>query len=193
MVFILHHNLKGSLDLEGVATPKRGRRNTMIIEQAELFKGMNRDFIKEIMKMATKESITEGPVLFEEGNAAQYFYIMLKGRIKLRTGTTGHMVHTVSRAGEAFGWSSLVGRTEYSASAECLAPTRVVRLDRDDFEDIVAKDPESGLLFFKRVARIIGERLVRSYHAHILGYPSEEHKTYGSTIALQQTGSETVT
>ncbi|MBW2072970.1 MAG: cyclic nucleotide-binding domain-containing protein, partial [Deltaproteobacteria bacterium] len=151
----------------------------MIIEQSELFKGMNREFIKEIITMATKESVSEGTTLFHEGEPARYFYIMLRGRIKLSTGKDGHMVHTVSRAGEAFAWSSLVGREVYSASAECLAPTRVIRLDRDKFEHLLTKDPASGLLFFKRLARLIGERLVNSYYAQILGYPSQEHKTYG--------------
>ncbi|MBW2071996.1 MAG: hypothetical protein JRI89_12185, partial [Deltaproteobacteria bacterium] len=50
----------------------------------------------------------------------------------------------------------------------------------------------SGLLFFKRLARLIGERLVNSYYAQILGYPSQEHKTYGTTLTLQQASGEVV-
>ncbi|MBW1982195.1 MAG: hypothetical protein JRJ12_13340, partial [Deltaproteobacteria bacterium] len=60
------------------------------------------------------------------------------------------------------------------------------------FEHLLTKDPASGLLFFKRLARLIGERLVNSYYAQILGYPSQEHKTYGTTLTLQQASGEVV-
>ena len=75
----------------------------MFIHQTDLFRGMNKDFVKQVFDLAVKESIADKDVLFSEGDQAKHFYILLKGRVKLSTGETGQVVHTVSRPGEAFG------------------------------------------------------------------------------------------
>ena len=162
----------------------------MFIQQTDLFHAMNKDFVKEVFDITVKESYEDGDVLFAEGDAARHFYILLKGRVRLGARETGQVVHTVSRPGEAFGWSSLVGRTSYSASAQCVLPTKLIKIDRDDFQVILEKDPTNGLLFFKRLAGALGERLISSYSALGLAQPSAEHRTYGSSLTLQQSGGE---
>ena len=117
----------------------------MFIHQTDLFRGMNKDFVKQVFDLAVKESIADKDVLFSEGDQAKHFYILLKGRVKLSTGETGQVVHTVSRPGEAFGWSSLVGRDVYSASAKCLAPTTLVIVNRNKFQEILDKEPIARL------------------------------------------------
>jgi CRP-like cAMP-binding protein len=72
------------------------------------------------MNVSMTESYDEGDLLFQQGDPANQFYILLKGRIKLILGETGHAVYIVSNAGEAFGWSSLIDRETYTASAECM-------------------------------------------------------------------------
>lgn len=151
----------------------------MFIQQTDLFKGMDKDFVKEVFDITIKESLEEGNVLFREGDHAKNFYILLKGRVRLGTRETGQVVHTVSRPGEAFGWSSLVDRDAYSASAECIVPTKLLKIDREDLQKILEKDPVNGLDLFKRLARALGERLITSYGALGLAQPSEEHRTYG--------------
>ncbi len=73
------------------------------------------------------------------------------------------MVHTVDYPGEAFGWSSLLDRDVYSASAECKEPTTLQKIDRRDLQKILEKDPVNGLIFFRRLAETIGNRLLWSY------------------------------
>ena len=71
----------------------------MYIQQADLFWGMNKGFVKEIMDIAEKETCQKGDFLFREGDPAIYFYILIKGQVKLIVGETGPMVHTVDHAG----------------------------------------------------------------------------------------------
>jgi CRP-like cAMP-binding protein len=162
----------------------------MFIQQTDLFQGMDKDFIKETYDLTVKESFELGKVLFREGDRASHFYILLKGQVRLGTRDTGQVVHTVSRPGEAFGWSSLVGRDIYSASAECVQPTKLLKIDREDFQEILEKDPINGLSFFRRLAGALGERLINSYASLGLAHSSEEHRTYGDSFALQESGSE---
>jgi CRP/FNR family transcriptional regulator, cyclic AMP receptor protein len=135
----------------------------MYFQQSDLFWGMKRNFVKEVMGVAEKESHQKGHFLFNEGDPATYFYILIKGRIKLTIGETGQVVHTVDHAGEAFGWSSLIDRDVYSASAECIKDTLLQKFDRRTLQKIIEEDPSNGLIFFKRLAETIGYRLLSSY------------------------------
>jgi CRP-like cAMP-binding protein len=135
----------------------------MYIEQSDLFRGMDRHFVKEILGITTKESHEEGAVLFRDGDKANRFFILLKGHVRLITGEAGHVVHVVSHPGEAFGWSSLVGRDVYTATAECGEPTKLVKIEAEKFQEVLKKDPANGLDFFKRLAGTLGNRLLQSY------------------------------
>ena len=135
----------------------------MYLKQKDIFWAMDKDFVKKIMNVSVTESHKQGVLLFQQGDRANQFYILLKGRIKLSLGETGQVVYIVSNAGEAFGWSSLLDRENYSASAECMTPTKVLRFNKANVLQILEKDPASGLVFFKRLADILGNRLLNSY------------------------------
>ena len=73
------------------------------------------------------------------------------------------MVHTVDHAGEAFGWSSLIDRDVYSASAECRKDTILQKFDKRTLQKVLEEDPQNGMIFYKRLAGTIGYRLLNSY------------------------------
>lgn len=135
----------------------------MYVKQANFFLGTSHAFVNEVMKISKKESWEKGCFLFHEGSPAKRFYILLKGRVRLCIGKSGHVVYIVSRAGEAFGWSSLIGSNFYSASAECRELVELIIFDREKFQKILKKDPDNGLLFFQGLAATIGNRLLQTY------------------------------
>ena len=135
----------------------------MYIQQSDLFWGLNRDFVKEVMNIAEKKSYGKGHFLFHEGDPAVNFYVLIKGQVKLMIGETSQMVYTVDRAGEAFGWSSIIERDTYSASGECMEETILQKIDSRALLNILEQDPVNGLIFIKRLAGLIGNRLVWSY------------------------------
>ena len=135
----------------------------MYIQQSDLFWGMDREFVKKIMNIAEKKSYGKGQFLFHEGDPADNFYVLIKGQVKLSIGEAGQMVYTVDRAGEAFGWSSLIQRDVYSASGECQQDTLLQKFDSSALVNILEQDPANGLIFIKRLAGLIGNRLVWSY------------------------------
>ena len=156
----------------------------MYFKQKDIFWGMNKDFVKEIMDIAMTKTHTEGEWLFREGDPANAFYILLKGRIKLILGETRHIVYIVSNAGEAFGWSSLIGRESYSASAECMAESKLLIWDKDKLQKVLEKDPANSLLLYKRLAELLGNRLLQSYTIISSVSPDEIHLSYGTGQVL---------
>ena len=135
----------------------------MYIQQAELTRGIGRDFVKALTAMSVKEEHKQGDILFRKGDPANHAYLLLMGRVHLKMGETGHVVYKVNRPGETFGWSSLVNRDVYSSTAECVVQTTLRKLRKDDLQKLLDKDPANGLIFFRQLAGTLGERLVESY------------------------------
>jgi CRP-like cAMP-binding protein len=142
------------------------------------------------MNVSTTEFYEQGDLLFQQGDLANQFYILLKGRKKLILGETGRSVYIVSHAGEAFGWSSLIDRETYTASAECMTPVRLLRFDREKVLKILEEDPANGLVFFKRLAGILGNRLLHSYKVIFTALQTEVSPSFGTGQVMDTTVSE---
>ena len=135
----------------------------MYIKMSDFFMGMGRDFTMEVLDVAAKLAQQEGDVLFQEGEPAGHFYVLLKGRVKLSLGDSGPVVYMVRQPGEIIGWSGLIGRDTYSASGECMEASNLLKFDRDVFLRILHKYPENEALLFKRLAEMLGNRLLELY------------------------------
>ena len=152
----------------------------MYLKQKDIFWGMNKDFVKEIMSISITETHKKGTVLFQEGDLANQFYVLLKGRVKLCLGQIGQSVYMASNAGEAFGWSSLTGRDTYSASAECLSQTKLLKIEKDALQKVIEKDPSNGLILFRRLAELLGNRLVQTYTFISSAFRVESSLSFGT-------------
>jgi CRP-like cAMP-binding protein len=136
----------------------------MVMLEGDLLKGLNRQVVVEIREIMMEESYDEGVVLFEKGEAALDFYILIHGTVELSIGEDGYVTHIVKNPGDAFGWSSLVDHHVYTASAVCSAPTKLQRIRNQDLIEIFERYPADGVLFYKQVAGIIGRRLTTTYN-----------------------------
>jgi len=135
----------------------------MYINQSDLFTGTSMDFVKKFMDICEMSSHKKGEVLFRENDPAKFFFILLNGRVKLCVGEPQQVVYNAERNGEAFGWSSLIGGDVYSASAECLEPTKLLKAASNPLSRILEKDTENGIIFFKQLAATLGKRLLETY------------------------------
>jgi len=135
----------------------------MYVNQSELFWGTSMDFVKKFMDISQMASHAAGEVLFREKDPARFFFILLNGCVKLSIGDSEQMVYQADRTGEAFGWSSLIGGAIYSASAECMQSTKLLKTDSQKFARVLAEDPDNAAIFFKHLAATLGNRLLESY------------------------------
>ena len=135
----------------------------MYLKQGDLFWGMDKGFVKEAMDISSKETFEEGQFVFSEGDPAECFYVLIKGRIKLTLGEKSREVYVAYQPGEIIGWSALIGRETLSATAQCLEPTTVGKMDRNAFLGILDRYPTAGAALFQRVAAMLGNRLVKLY------------------------------
>ena len=158
----------------------------MYFKQSDFFGGMAHGFVKDIMANVEKIACAAGNVIFREGDETRYFYILIKGHVKLSIDREGRTVFVINRAGECFGWSSLIDRPHFSASAVCAAPTSLMRLEKTQLRRIIQSDPYNGLIFMERIAGMIGDRLLNCYRTLSSSAQLSLHSTEG-TGQLQET------
>jgi CRP-like cAMP-binding protein len=135
----------------------------MFIKQSALFTGTSMDFVKKFMDICETSAHKKGEILFRENDPAEFFFILLNGRVRLSVGEPQQVVYNAERNGEAFGWSSLIGGEVYSASAECLEPTKLLKTASKELSQILEDDTENGIIFFKQLAATLGKRLLETY------------------------------
>jgi CRP-like cAMP-binding protein len=167
--------------------PSWERRHPMYIQQKNLLAGMDRGFVKKLIGMTTKKHCGADDIVFQEGHHANRFFVLVKGCVKLTFGTAGQVVFTLNHAGEAFGWSSLLGRNEYAATARCTEPTTLIQIDRLAFNRVLEEDPVHGLVLVRRLAELLGERLKLTYQMMAAQSPYEVSLSYGSGQTLEMT------
>jgi CRP-like cAMP-binding protein len=115
------------------------------------------------MAIAEKVSFEKGATVLKEGEPADSFFILIKGRVSLLLGDPAKIVYQTSGLGEMFGCSSLIGQDTYFLTARCDEPSFALRIDRSKMEKILSEDIDNGLLFFKLLARAIGHRMMSLY------------------------------
>ena len=135
----------------------------MLINIGEMTNGMGIVFIRKFMETANQISCPKDELLFREGDTAKSFFTLIQGEFKLTIGTTVQKVFIVQNPGDMFGWSSLMDRNIYSATAVCTKLSEVIRFDRDKLLDLLYRNPGRGLFFFKKMTESIGKRLLDTY------------------------------
>ncbi|HYB61119.1 MAG TPA: cyclic nucleotide-binding domain-containing protein [Methylomirabilota bacterium] len=151
----------------------------MLLRTAYLFQDLSEASLEAIAGIAAEQSHTAGTFLFRADDPATGLYILAEGRVRLSVIRGGALAHTVSEPGEAMGWSSMAGLPVYTASAECTAPTTVIRIPSDRLMHILEHDPASGFKFFRRLAMHIGVRLVESYGGTLSLHGQKGAGSYG--------------
>jgi len=135
----------------------------MYLKMGDFIMGMGKEFALEAIEISEKMFCNMGDILFRAGDPANYFYVLIKGRVQLSLVKAGPVVYMARHPGEVIGWSSLVGRDDYSASAECAETANLLKFDRQSFLAILQKNPANEALLFKRLAQMLGNRLLELY------------------------------
>lgn len=132
-------------------------------KESDLFKGVSQRVIAEIGKMAEEITFKKDSVIFRTDEEAPYIYELAEGVVDIIVLEKDNMHFSVIRPGEIFGWSALVEPYVYIAMANCVTDVKVIRIARDSIENVVKRHPAEGLMIYKHLAGIIGNRLRSAY------------------------------
>lgn len=135
----------------------------MPIQNVDLFKGLA--VVSEISAISVVDKLAEGSVVYAHKDPANYFYILIDGKIDLSECEESKAHYMVTREGEIFGWSSMADREFYTTTATCITPVTLVRISKKRLNQIFERHPFDGMLFYKRLSAAILQRLVDTSRA----------------------------
>jgi CRP-like cAMP-binding protein len=106
-----------------------------------------------------------GNILFNQGDLADYLYLVLDGEVIIRYKPEDGPAIIVSRvrAEGIVGWSSALGSPSYTSSAVCTTDCQMLRVRGEDLRALCENYPETGALILERLAVVIAERLRNTY------------------------------
>jgi CRP-like cAMP-binding protein len=132
-------------------------------QESDLFKGVSNRVIGEIGRGAVELVFEPDTLICKTDDEASTIYELVEGTVDIIVLEKEHVHYTVTRPGEIFGWSALVEPYVYTATARATTLVKVIGINRDIIEATVTRHPAEGLIIYKNLAGIIGQRLKSAY------------------------------
>lgn len=122
-----------------------------------MFSSLNENELAELSRLAIERSFKPEEFVFWEGDAPDYFYTVIEGRIKiLKYSSSGkEFIIAFFGSGEMFGEVAVFEGKPYPASAQAVADTKILGIKKDDFLSFLAGRPRVAL----GIINILGGRL----------------------------------
>ncbi|MFN2353618.1 MAG: Crp/Fnr family transcriptional regulator [Desulfopila sp.] len=135
----------------------------MYLKQADLFWGMSQDAIQKITGKAVKREFQKDDVIFKASDQADHFYVLIQGKVRMELAKSSRCVYSSDTTGEIFGWSTLTGREDYSATVICEEQTKALQFHKVHVMSLLEEDSDCAANFYKQLAGALGSRLLETY------------------------------
>ncbi len=134
-----------------------------ILRHATLFSGLSNDVLRDIVGNEPPRLYHKGKVVFQQGDDADHFYIILSGWVKLfRSLPSGEeaILHIFTK-GESFAEAAMFGDHRYPATAEIVADARMLAINCNRFASRLQESPRIALRMLASTAvhlkQLVGE------------------------------------
>ena len=126
------------------------------------FAGLDAGALALVAGCATNVSFAAGDFLFREGEPADQFFVVRRGRVAIEVHgpAAGTMVVDTVDAGDVVGWSWLVPPYRWLFDARAVEATGAVAFDGRCLRGKCEEDPRLGYELMKLVTQVMFSRLV---------------------------------
>lgn len=135
----------------------------MLLNETEFFQGIDSEVMHKITAICQEESYPKDTILFNKDEDAKYLFILKEGSVNLVIQNGGTLATPLTESGEVFGWSCMVEDGVYTASCICAKDSRLIKIDRDELNEIFDQHPRMGLIIIKRLGAVFSRRLSSVY------------------------------
>jgi len=151
---------------------------TQQLASHEIFQMLRPEQVDAISSAAEEISLKPGDVVFHQGERADHFFVVLEGQVALRLGRPGGVSVLIDEAtpGATFGSCVCLQIDTYSLSAQCTAPTRLLKIKAATLKKLMDDDLVMGYAVQTMISRIYFKRYVdtmRKLQAMIQSIPLE--------------------
>ncbi|HEX5104258.1 MAG TPA: cyclic nucleotide-binding domain-containing protein [Pirellulaceae bacterium] len=131
------------------------------LQRVELFDNLTTQQAGEILAACTEVLCTAGRVIFETGQEERALYILLEGTVEVDVASprAGERQLAQLEQGSVFGESSFFHASPHSATVKALTDAKLLRLDREQFNELLKKDNVAALRVAANAAKILAAKL----------------------------------
>jgi CRP-like cAMP-binding protein len=128
-----------------------------------LLQNLSDEMLGRILPMVHAHNFDNGEVVFEEGERADNFYMLKRGKILLEVEITEAIIISLGsiKSGYSFGWSSLIPGSSYTSYAVCSEACDVLSVPGNSFLGLLHQDHTMGYIIMEGVIKILKNRLER--------------------------------
>jgi CRP/FNR family transcriptional regulator, cyclic AMP receptor protein len=126
------------------------------------FEGLDAQTLALVAGCATNVSVAAGQYLCREGDPADRFFVVRRGRVAIEVHgpASGTLVLDTADEGDVVGWSWLVPPYRSTFDARAAEATGVVAFDGACLRGKCEEDPRLGYELMQRVSKVMNGRLV---------------------------------
>lgn len=135
--------------------------DTALLAAQPFLKGLSRQQLEVLSNNAMEIEFPAGRMIFNEGLAANRFYIILAGEVALESAAgkkAGRLIQTI-KAGDVLGWSWLFPPYKWNFDARAVKPTKAIIFFATTLRELCESDHALGYEWMKRVTKVVIERL----------------------------------
>ena len=143
----------------------------LAIREFDLFRSMSEAEIEAILRPARTLRIRQGEAVFQQGDAACHFYLLLEGRLKVLQVTEdgNQIVVRIVNPGELFGIAKALRRPDYPGTATAAVESTALAWSSSLWEDMTGRHPALTTNALHMVARHMQE-----LHSRIREFSTED-------------------
>jgi CRP/FNR family transcriptional regulator, cyclic AMP receptor protein len=132
-----------------------------LLAEHPFFADLAPEYLELMTGCARAARFEGGEFLFREGEPANAFYVVRRGRVAITTITPHEGAVTIKTVeeGEIVGWSWLIPPYTWHFAARALEPTVVIALDAECVRRKSEDDHEFGFQVMRRFAEVMASRL----------------------------------
>ncbi|GAA2757950.1 cyclic nucleotide-binding domain-containing protein [Actinopolymorpha rutila] len=138
-----------------------GRRELEELAAHPFLAGLPRAFVAQLGEHARTVTLPGSARLFDEGAAADRFWLLWDGQVMLDLHVPGRgtlLVETLGHS-DVLGWSWLFPPYRWRFGAAAAVPTPAVEIDAEPLRGLVREDAEFGRAMYQRFAEVAVDRL----------------------------------
>ncbi len=124
-----------------------------VLKKLEFFSFFNEEELKAISEILTEVDFLAGKEVFDEGAEGHTLFIIKSGEVKItkKDPEGREQVLTLLKEGEIFGEMSFLDGRPHSASVVAVHSTRILKLEKVDFDAFLEIHPKAGYKIMKNI------------------------------------------
>jgi CRP-like cAMP-binding protein len=130
------------------------------LDEIAIFKNMNENHMNLLQRLFERYSFRSGTVVVQQGEPAEYFYLVISGKAQVSFKPYDGTPITVSHVGkdDLFGWSAVVGSKTYTSSVTAIDDLETYRIRGSRLRNLCSEYPDAAKDILERLASIVSSR-----------------------------------